>query len=317
MKRFLSLALKAGVSIGLIWYATRNLDLASALDRLFSMPVWPLALAAAVWVCVLLNNTVRWRIVMKSLAAALPFGQTFQILYIGIFFNQVLPSSVGGDAVRMFLVYKTGVGVRPAVNSILLERAATLLGLILLVVATQPLLLSRIGGDPARFAFPVLAVAAVAGIAFVMLLDRFPPAMQTWRIIQGIATLAEDARRFFLKLKYSLPAIGLGFVGFSLISLLAFVLALGLDIDISLADCLVLVPPVMLVTTIPISVAGWGVRETAMVFALGFAGVGEQEAVLLSLLLGVLMVVVALPGALLWLKSGHRRSDVAAGMPRA
>ncbi len=45
--------------------------------------------------------------------------------------------------------------------------------------------------------------------------------------------------------------------------------------------------------------------------------VAISVAVLLSLLLGVLMVVVALPSALLWLKSGHRRSDVAAGMPRA
>ncbi|MDA0241741.1 MAG: UPF0104 family protein, partial [Proteobacteria bacterium] len=72
---------------------------------------------------------------------------------------------------------------------------------------------------------------------------------------------------------------------------------------------------VMLITTIPISVAGWGVREAAMQFALGFVGVDEQSAVILSLVLGVAILVASIPAAILWLKSGYRRKDVTAEVP--
>ena len=87
-------------------------------------------------------------------------------------------------------------------------------------------------------------------------------------------------------------------------------LALALGINITLLDCLVLVPPVMLVTTLPISIAGWGVREGAMVAAFGFVGVPAQESLLLSLLFGVLGIVVALPGGLIWLAGGGKRAEV-------
>ena len=310
-KNILSFCIKVGLSVALIWWATRNLDIETAAARVLDMPPSAILLAGLLFVLLLLNNTLRWRLVMRAVDAVLPFARAFQFLYIGMFFNQVLPSSVGGDAVRMFLVYKSGLGLRGAVNGILLERVATLSGLILLVVATQPLLLGRIGDNPAKYAFPALAVAAVLGIALVMLLDKLPARLRRWRIVQGVANLAEDTRSLFLGVRYAIPAVALGVTGFAVLSAAAFVLAGGLGIDISLLDCLVLIPPVMLVTTIPISVAGWGVREAAMVFAFGFVGVDGDSAVILSLLLGVLILIASLPGALLWLRSGYRRKDVA------
>ena len=311
-KNILSFCIKVGLSVALIWWATRNLDIETAAARVLDMPPSAILLAGLLFVLLLLNNTLRWRLVMRAVDAVLPFARAFQFLYIGMFFNQVLPSSVGGDAVRMFLVYKSGLGLRGAVNGILLERVATLSGLILLVVATQPLLLGRIGDNPAKYAFPALAVAAVLGIALVMLLDKLPARLRRWRIVQGVANLAEDTRSLFLGVRYAIPAVALGVTGFAVLSAAAFVLAGGLGIDISLLDCLVLIPPVMLVTTIPISVAGWGVREAAMVFAFGFVGVDGDSAVILSLLLGVLILIASLPGALLWLRSGYRRKDVTA-----
>lgn len=315
LKSFVSTAVKLGLSAGLIWYATRNLDIETAADRVSQMPVGSIVLAALLFCALLLNNTARWQLVMRAVNTHLPFGRVFYFLYIGMFFNQVLPSSVGGDAVRIFLVRKDGAGWRGAINGILLERVATLFGLVILVVATQPLLLARIGDNPAKFAFPALAVMAVVGIGLVMLLDKFPERFQRWRIVRAISSLAEDTRHLFLAARYGLPAIAMGVTGFALLSGITFVLAGALGIEISLLDCLVLIPPVMLITTIPISVAGWGVREAAMQFALGFVGVDEQSAVILSLVLGVAILVASIPAAILWLKSGYRRKDVTAEVP--
>ena len=71
-------------------------------------------------------------------------------------------------------------------------------------------------------------------------------------------------------------------------------------------------PLVLLVTTVPVSIGGWGVREGAMVFAFGLIGVSEHSAFVLSFLFGLLVVAVSLPGGLIWLMSGERRSDVIA-----
>ena len=68
------------------------------------------------------------------------------------------PSAIGGDAFRIFLAHKAGVDLKGAVNGVMLERVATLAGLILLVVMTQPFLLARIGDNPAKYVFPALAV---------------------------------------------------------------------------------------------------------------------------------------------------------------
>jgi uncharacterized membrane protein YbhN (UPF0104 family) len=78
-------------------------------------------------------------------------------------------------------------------------------------------------------------------------------------------------------------------------------LALGLDAPVTLVDCLVLVPPVILVATLPISIAGWGAREVAMVTVFGLIGVPSAQATALSVLFGIATLLIALPGGLLWM----------------
>ena len=62
--------------------------------------------------------------------------------------------------------------------------------------------------------------------------------------------------------------------------------AQSIGVAVTVLDCLVLMPPVILITTIPISIAGWGVRESAMVAIFGFISVVQEDAIALSLLFG-------------------------------
>ena len=77
--------------------------------------------------------------------------------------------------------------------------------------------------------------------------------------------------------------------------------ARGLGIEAGLGDCLVVVPPVIIATLLPVSIAGWGVREGAMVFGFGLLGVAAADALALSILVGIANVAAGLPGAALWL----------------
>ena len=98
------------------------------------------------------------------------------------------------------------------------------------------------------------------------------------------------------------------------VTVMIWVLALGLDVDVTLIDCMALFPPVLLLTAIPISIAGWGVREFGMVAAFGLVGVPVHGAIAISFLFGLLAILVTIPGGLMWLALGEARKEVAAGI---
>ncbi len=309
-KKWLSFALKFGVSAVLIWFISTNFDVGESITRLTSISPLFFIAALALFSVQFINNATRWHVVLRAIESSLPFAKVARLLYIGLFFNQTLPSAVGGDAVRMFLARKEGLSLKGAVNGVMLERVVTVIGLILLVVATQPFLLSRIGDNPAKYVFPALAAAGVIGVIVLMLMDRFPEPMKSWRLIIGLAHLASDTKRLFFSPANAIMAIALGVMGNILMSAAAFALARSLAIDVTFIDCLVLIPPVILITTIPISIAGWGVREGAMVAAFGFIGVAEGDAFTLSVLFGLTAMAFSLPGGLVWLFSGYKRADM-------
>jgi uncharacterized membrane protein YbhN (UPF0104 family) len=86
------------------------------------------------------------------------------------------------------------------------------------------------------------------------------------------------------------------------------VLAHSLGAALSPLDALILLPPVILLTAIPITIGGWGVREGAMVAALGLVGIPAHLALAISVLLGLAVVVIGLLGGGVWLVSKDRAS---------
>ena len=314
-RNWIYFSLKLAVSALLIGFIAWNFDIGKSSARLTNLKP-SFVLFAVVGLAVLLfNNTVRWRTVLLAIQADLGFWTSFRLLYIGLFFNQTLPSSVGGDAVRMYLARKEGLSLAGAINGVMLERVATVSGLIMLVVLTQPLLLTRIGDNSAKLVFPILAILAVIGIVTLMLLDRFPEQFQSLKIVRGFAHLATDTKRLFLSPSRAILSVGLGVTGNILIALVTYFLGQALRVDVTLIDCIVLMPPVILITTIPISIAGWGLREGAMVAAFAFVGISEGDAFVMSVLFGLLGVLVSLPGGLIWMTSGYKRGDMAQKMP--
>jgi uncharacterized protein (TIRG00374 family) len=307
VKRWLPWLLKGGLSIGLIWFVFSKVDLASAWDQAKGLDPTMLAVAVGLALFQVWLGAMRWLVVLRALHAAFTAAQAFTVYYIGVFFSIVLPGAVGGDAVRMWTARRSGLSLATSINSVMLERAATVLALVLLVALTQPLLLARVPDIPGSWVFPVLSVLGVVGIVVLALLDRLPGSLHRWRVVRGLSQLAGDTRRLFFRPVWGGATLLISMLGHANLSLQVFVLAVGLGLQIDLIDCLVLVPPVILIMTLPISIAGWGVRETAMVAAFGYVGVESHSALALSVLFGLVSSAVALPGGVVWLLSADRR----------
>src|SRR5271156_7021410 len=103
MRRILSSAIKILVSAALLYLALRKVNFADLIARLdLTSAAW-LALAVAITFLQIFIGVLRWRIVSVECGAPLPLRQAMRYNVIGTFFNQTLPSSIGGDAVRLWL----------------------------------------------------------------------------------------------------------------------------------------------------------------------------------------------------------------------
>lgn len=305
--RWLGAAFKLVVSIALVAVLLRAVGAGDAVARLRSVdPAW-LALALAVALFQVLICAERWRGVLAAIGARLPFKDAFVFWYIGAFFNQTLPSSVGGDAVRGYLAFKRGMSFAQVLSSLVLERVATVLALVVLVAALTPFVAGDLqGGEWFQRAVWLVLAAALGGTALMMGMDRLPVKLTRFRLARALVILAGDARRALLHPAHAIRAMGWSFLGHVNLSLVAYLLARAVGVEVGLMDCLVLFPPVLLAQIIPVSLAGWGVREGAMVALFALAGVAAQDALAISILFGLSMALTSLPGVLLWLANGRR-----------
>jgi len=318
-KKTIAIVAKFGVSVALIWFLLTKIDIDASIDRLIEAQPGLLALAFAVLLFQMLICTFRWGAVLDAVKTPLGFAKAFKLFYIGAFFNQTLPSSVGGDAVRIYKVYREGYTLGASVTGVMLERAATVIALVLVVAAMQPLFLPRVDAATAEVLLPavvLLTAGLVGGLVLLMILDRIldrlPAAVAGWRLVRGLVGLSSDARRVFLSPARAFRALGWSVAGHVNITFGTYLIALSLGLDVTMVDCLALVPAVILVTTLPISIAGWGVREGAMVVAFGMVGVAAEGAIVLSILFGLLGIAASLPGGLIWLTGGGRAAELRA-----
>jgi uncharacterized membrane protein YbhN (UPF0104 family) len=297
-------AFRFGVSFLLLAFLLRQVDAADVATRLGSLSAGSVSLVASLLLAQALAGALRWWVVIGLFDSGVDFFTALRLLYIGLFFNQTLPSSIGGDAVRVWMLHREGLPSADALFSVALDRLAALIGLVLIVAASLPLLFAVVPDSAARWALAVPMGLVTAGtIGLLTIRGRLAEWLGRHRATRPLAALAADARRLFLKPATGAAAAGLSLVIQGLTVACVFVLALALGVQVSFVECLVLVPPVILLLAVPISFAGWGVRETAMVVAFGYAGVPQPEAVAVSIAVGVSAMVFALPGGLVWLLS--------------
>ena len=312
-KKSIALTLRFLISGGLIWFLLSKVDITSAKDKLLSAHVWMLALAIFFLIIQVAICTFRWRAVLTAIEESLSFPKAFQFYLIGLFFNQALPSDVGGDAVRVHKAYRSGLSPLGAVNGVMLERVASVLGMILLMVMATRFFLYRVGPDEAEWIVPavgLLGLGSVAGLSVLMFLDRLPWRHSHWRVVRALTRLAADTRRVFLVPMHAIRVIGWSLFGHANIALVVYLMALSLSLEVTWLDCMVLMPLVFLVMiALPISIAGWGIREGAMVTAFGLIGVPYEGALALSFMYGLSGLVMALPGGIVWLLSSDRKIE--------
>jgi uncharacterized membrane protein YbhN (UPF0104 family) len=310
--KFVKPLVKLAISVVLITIVLRAFDVRGVVAHFAKVDALTLVLAVAIALSIALLHTLRWLVVINANGSKLGLKTALQVVLIGHFFNQALPSSVGGDAVRVWCAYRAGLTFGVAANTVIIDRAVTMFSLLLLSAAGLPWLFDIVTDPVARWALSTVICAGVAGFGAFLALRRLPQGVTRWRAVRALLAVSALARNVMFNARYALPAILLSVLSLVGFAVIVYCLARAMQLDVTLLDCILLVPPVILVTVVPISIAGWGVREGAMVVAFGFINVPASAAFAVSVLFGLTLAAASLPGSLIWWLSGYSVRNVEA-----
>lgn len=305
-----SLALKIAVSGGLIWLIVRNTDVTGIGDRLATPELAPILSAFAVLGLQIVIISLRFDLILRALDRAIGFGTSAAINLIGIFFNQSLPSTIGGDVMRVWRLTRRGLALGPAVSGVLLDRATALLAMLILIAILLVPLADLIADPTPVVGLGVAVGVGLVGAVAVTLLKRLPQGARRLRLARGLESLVTDYVRLLKQPRIAIGVLGLAIVNHVGSVSAVYLIAQAYGVGLSFTACLLLVPPVLLLSVLPVSIAGWGVREVAMITALGFVGIAAADALVVSIAFGVLNIAIGLPGGLLFLlTNGAREQD--------
>jgi uncharacterized membrane protein YbhN (UPF0104 family) len=293
-------ALRLAVSVTLVAVVCRRID-AAGLARQFvtQSPVW-LIVSALATLAQIGIAAMRWRETLLGLRVATPSGTALAVTYMASFFNCWLLGTMGGDAARALLAPAGERGRATIVHSVLLDRVMTFAGMGLVILP-----LAVFGVGPLARSLPLIVSLVVALLPLVLL----PVLAPMSNLISGyrmpfaglLLGLAGSWRQLCSERGRLAAALALATISTLAISATAWCLGRAQNLDVTFVDFLMLMPPVVLLSGLPISVGGWGVREGAMIAALATVGVGASAAAMLSIQMGLLVAVLSLPGGALWL----------------
>src|SRR5581483_12512044 len=108
-RRVMSVAAKLAVSTVLIWLALRGVDFASVGRHLAAADMRMVLAGFAITAAISLIHADRWQVILRDIRCRVRYGIAWRWVLIGYFFNQTLPSTVGGDAFRAWGIYRHGV----------------------------------------------------------------------------------------------------------------------------------------------------------------------------------------------------------------
>ncbi|MFQ5587047.1 MAG: lysylphosphatidylglycerol synthase transmembrane domain-containing protein [Thermodesulfobacteriota bacterium] len=309
MKKGYVLPIKVLVSGGLLYLLFRGMDMEVFWETVSSVSYGTVLFILLLLLLVQTLSTLRWHTILTK-DYKMPFSRLFSIYFIGMYFNNFLPTLVGGDLVKAYYIYReTGRG-GISLASIFLDRYSGFTALMAITAVATFAGYTLIKGSSILWLLLVLLGSFVV-MSLVIWIDLF----HGWAVrllnrvrLFGInrkidtfyrALMGYKSERTILLKVFSLSLVIQGsiIIGY-------YILARAVGMDIPLHYFFFFVPIATVVAMIPLSLAGLGIREGAFVFLFAKAGGSPAEAMSISLLFFFAMLIVSLIGGVEYLRRG-------------
>lgn len=328
MSKYTSIAARVAVSVAALWIVFVKIDLAQVGEAIVALnPGWLLAAIGAVYAAIAVS-VAKWWLLVHARGHRVNPARLTRHYFVGFFFNNFLPTSVGGDVVRAWDLGADLGDAAEGAATVIAERLIA--SLALGITALIGLALS----DAARVA--AIPVAVVVIVSMALFGAFLLPSRSASVVRSAMGGRFETATDWIERAVHAVNAllrnapVLLGVLGLSvlfqvLVAAVNYCTLTGLGAPVTMADAIVFTSIISAVTMVPISISGHGIREAGYAYFFGLVGVGQSSAITSSLLFFALVALCTLPGAALFLqgrRSVHRvatsegatvGADVAAG----
>ena len=302
--------LKIVVSSALLYVLLSRVDL----GRLWTIartasPSW-LAGSLGLYFVMVVVSAWRWDLLLKAQHVHLRFGTLLNSFLVATFFNNFLPSNIGGDVVRIRDTSRAAGSKTAATTIILVDRGIGLLGLVFVaaVGATMAARVSDAVGPLGPGVLWLILAGAIALATPVLLMpDRVTRALRPLRALhqewveERIARLSSSLARFGKTPRALIACFGGAILVQAVLVFFYAAIARAIHLDVPLFHLAIIVPVSFIVQMAPISVNGFGVREATFVFYFRQLGIPIEPALALSFIGAALVMLFSVTGAVAYL----------------
>ncbi len=266
--------LKIGISALLLTYIVRKAGPANIIKHMQAMDPWFFLLAVVIYIGIAGLVALRWRILLDY---QYPARRLFSLHMIGNFFNTILPSTMGGDAVKAYYLYRDTNSGGVSFGSVFLDRYLGLFARLVLGVVSGLVAFSQLKSIGLHWAMPAIFGVFMAGSAVVF---RF----RIGKRFGVVADFYDYLHSHLMRRQVLLKTFLLSLVSQIFLILLIATVARGIGQRLTFAELFVFVPIIMTIMIIPVSISGFGVREGAFVMLFGLTGIPAPISISISFL---------------------------------
>ncbi len=303
--RIISLLIKIAVSSILLFILISKTGTERLLQTVKGISLISFLSSALLYAFSIFISSIRWNLLLLN---GIGLKRLFSLYMVGSFFNNLMPGIIGGDAVKAYYLGKelkhessnfSMPGLSIAVASVFMDRYIGFVSLLIIAIIAYPFGAKLIRGSYIEWILPVIIVAFVAGsaILFVFRLGK------RLRFMSG----------FYEYLRYYKESKGIILRGI-LLSLLiqtiiicsAYIISRGLGIGVPFRFLFIIIPIISVISSIPVSISGIGVREASFVLFLAPLGVNPAQAITISLAWFLSFAMGSLPGLIFYLRQHSR-----------
>ncbi|MBI4364610.1 MAG: flippase-like domain-containing protein [Candidatus Latescibacteria bacterium] len=273
-----------------------------------------LAAAGALFLASSLIGSWLWGRLLRAQGVPIPYRKAASYYFVGLFFNNFLPSNIGGDIARISDAAKHADHVSPVFSATLMDRLIGVLAIGFLAVVASVTVLDRLHLYAIYWSTLIVFLIAVAFFASIFnrsVLEAFERpfrAIGAHGVERAIARLMDDLHGF----KSQGGALTAAFAASALVQVsriyVHYLVGLSLGVRISMSYYFLFVPVLAALISLPISLNGIGVREGAAVVLFHFAGLTREQAFSIPFLTYVVSVLISLLGGIIFISRSPRRA---------
>jgi uncharacterized protein (TIRG00374 family) len=308
-RKWLSLVFRLACTVGLFTFLLKSVSWSNLLQNILHLDDGVLLVAVMVGVLGVVISSYQWQVLLDGEHIHIDLRRLVNLYLVGIAFNHFLPTGMGGDVVKVYYVGREGKNVAGSASAAMMSRITGFVGMLFISIPALFIWHVDFTHDlTVTYLLSCLAMCAALAItvALVALLPRILKGKwATWPIFASIRKVGNAVLVTLRRPRSMTGSILFGALFHLSSALNYYAFSLALHMQVPVTFFLVAIPFVSLVAFLPLSINGFGLRESALIYIFSTLHVPATTSLLLVLLVDAQSLLFAAIGGGLYLAMGR------------